>query len=161
MNNERWFRVRAADAALHFHVANMAANHFEGVTIPPTNRDYPSTTWNTYTYEPGKPHASHLIHWLYWADAQNWTPAEIDRSDGNFVVYAAVSSWRPPAAIQNLARSEVERVWAYLRGHYLSNRAYEDYECLFDCCGAVWNQLTPEQLRSICHTKWIPPIDLS
>ena len=31
----------AADAALHFHVANMAANHFEGVTIPPANRDYP------------------------------------------------------------------------------------------------------------------------
>ena len=34
----------AADAALHFHVANMAANHFEGVTIPPTQRDYPETT---------------------------------------------------------------------------------------------------------------------
>ena len=98
---------RAADAALHFHVANMAANHFEGVTIPPTNRDYPSTTWNTYTYEPGKPHASHLIHWLYWADAQNWTPAEIDRSDGNFVVYAALSSWRPPAAIESLARGQM------------------------------------------------------
>ena len=29
----------AADAAIHFHVANMAANHFEGVTIPPANRD--------------------------------------------------------------------------------------------------------------------------
>jgi hypothetical protein len=82
----------AADAALHFHVANMAANHFEGVTIPPTQRDYPETTWNTYTAEPGSCHAGHLIHWLYWADAQNWTPAEIDRGDGNYVVYAALSS---------------------------------------------------------------------
>jgi hypothetical protein len=96
----------AADAALHFHVTNLAANHFEGVTIPPANRDYPNTTWNTYTVEPGKRHAGHLIHWLYWADAQNWTPAEIDRSDGNFVVYAALSTWRPPAAIESLARGQ-------------------------------------------------------
>jgi len=96
----------AADAALHFHIANMAANHFEGVTIPPTQRDYPETTWNTYTFEPGSRHAGHLIHWLYWADAQNWTPAEIDRGDGNYVVYAALSSWRPPAAIGSLARGE-------------------------------------------------------
>jgi hypothetical protein len=96
----------AANAALHFHVANLAANHFEGVTIPPANRDYPNTTWNTYTLEPGSRHASHLIHWFYWADAQNWTPAEIDRGDGNFVVYAALSSWRPPAAIESLARGQ-------------------------------------------------------
>lgn len=96
----------AADTALHFHVANMAANHFEGVTIPPTQRDYPETTWNTCTYEPGSRHAGHLIHWLYWADAQNWTPAEIDKGDGNYVVYAAVFSWRPHAAIGSLARGE-------------------------------------------------------
>ncbi|MBD3258399.1 hypothetical protein GF377_08185 [candidate division GN15 bacterium] len=94
----------ASDAAVHFHVVNLAANQFEGVTIPPANRDYPNTTWNTYTYEPGKRHASHLIHWFYWADAQNWTPAEIDRSDGNFVVYAALSGWRPRAAIESLAQ---------------------------------------------------------
>jgi len=55
----------------------------------------------------------------------------------------------------------VERLWAYLRSHHLSNRAYEDYEDLFDSCGAAWNQLTPEQLCSICHTKWIPPANLS
>jgi hypothetical protein len=97
----------AANAALHFHVTNLAANHFEGVTIPPANRDYPTTTWNTYTYEPGKRHAGHLIHWFYWDDAQNWTPAEIDREDGNFVVYAALSSWRPSAAISSLARGEM------------------------------------------------------
>jgi len=52
-------------------------------------------------------------------------------------------------------------MWAYLRSHYLSNRTYEDYEELFDRCGAAWNQLSPEQLCSICHTKWIPPANLS
>jgi transposase len=51
----------------------------------------------------------------------------------------------------------VERLWAFLRSHYLSNRAYENYNHLFDSCGKAWNQLTTERISSICHTKWIPP----
>jgi len=50
----------------------------------------------------------------------------------------------------------VERLWAYLRSHYLSNRVYQDYDDLFHASGQAWNQLTPEQLRSICRTAWIP-----
>lgn len=55
----------------------------------------------------------------------------------------------------------VERLWAYLRSHYLSNRVYKDYGDLFDGCGTAWNQLTPERLCSICRTNWIPPTNLS
>jgi transposase len=50
----------------------------------------------------------------------------------------------------------VERLWTYLRSHYLSNRAYLNYDDLFQACGKAWNQLTPEQLRSICRTEWMP-----
>ena len=50
----------------------------------------------------------------------------------------------------------VERLWAYLRSHYLSNRAYKDYDDLLIASGTAWNQLTPEQLCSICRTEWIP-----
>jgi len=50
----------------------------------------------------------------------------------------------------------VERLWAYLRSHYLSNRVYKDYDDLLTACGAAWNHLTPEHLCSICHTEWIP-----
>ena len=50
----------------------------------------------------------------------------------------------------------VERLWAYLRSHYLSNRAHHDYDDLFQACSKAWNQLTPEQLCSICRTEWIP-----
>lgn len=49
----------------------------------------------------------------------------------------------------------VERVWAYLRSHYLSNRVYRDYDDLLRSTGAAWNQLTQDDLRSICHTDWI------
>jgi transposase len=50
----------------------------------------------------------------------------------------------------------VERLWAYLRSHYLSNRVYRDYDDLLTASGIAWNQLTPEHLRSICRTEWIP-----
>ncbi len=49
-----------------------------------------------------------------------------------------------------------EHLWAYLRSHYLSNRVYRDYDDLFQACGKAWNQLTPEQLCSICRTEWMP-----
>ncbi len=49
----------------------------------------------------------------------------------------------------------VERLWAYLRSHYLSNRVYRDYDDLLTASGIAWNQLTPEHLRSICRTEWI------
>lgn len=50
----------------------------------------------------------------------------------------------------------VERLWAYLRSHYLSNRVYKDYDHLLTASGKAWSQLTPEPLRSICRTEWIP-----
>lgn len=50
----------------------------------------------------------------------------------------------------------VERLWAYLRSHFLSNRVYKDYDDLLNASGHAWNQLTPGQLRSICRTEWIP-----
>jgi transposase len=49
----------------------------------------------------------------------------------------------------------VERLWAYLRSHYLSNRAYDDYDELFSACGDAWNRLTTELFCSICHTEWL------
>jgi hypothetical protein len=96
----------AADAALHFHVANAAANHFEGVGITPANRDYSSATLNAHSLAMPAGPSMHWIRWFYWPDAQNFTPLAKDGNDGNFVGYAAVSSWKPPAAINSLARGE-------------------------------------------------------
>ena len=47
-----------------------------------------------------------------------------------------------------------ERVWPYLRGNYLSNRVFKDYDELFEVTAAAWNNLDPERLKSICHTEW-------
>ena len=55
----------------------------------------------------------------------------------------------------------VERLWAYLCSHHLSNRVCQDYDDLPDASGSAWNKLTPEQLCSICRTEWIPRQDQS
>jgi transposase len=51
----------------------------------------------------------------------------------------------------------VERVWAYLKSHYLSNRVYADYDALFAAGREAWNALTATQLQSICRTSWLTP----
>lgn len=49
----------------------------------------------------------------------------------------------------------IERVWAYRRSHYLSNRIYENYDHLLQAGHQAWNRLTEADLRSICRTEWI------
>lgn len=48
-----------------------------------------------------------------------------------------------------------ERIWGYLRSHYLSNRVYRDYDELFEAIKAAWNSLEPERLKSLTHTEWV------
>jgi transposase len=49
----------------------------------------------------------------------------------------------------------VERLWAYLKSHYLSNRVFDDYNHLLDQAGHAWRQLDESRLRSLCHTEWV------
>ncbi len=50
-----------------------------------------------------------------------------------------------------------ERVWAYPRGRYLSNRVFTDCDELFAAAAAAdaWNQLDEARLKSVCRTAWI------
>ena len=49
----------------------------------------------------------------------------------------------------------VENLWHYLRSHYLSNRAYRDYDHLLDAGSAAWRALTPEVIRSVCRCPYL------
>ena len=48
-----------------------------------------------------------------------------------------------------------ERIWAYLKSHYLSNRVFHDYDDLLVSSRDAWNSLSEECLRSVCRTEWI------
>jgi transposase len=49
----------------------------------------------------------------------------------------------------------IERLWAYLKSHYLSNRVFTDYGDLFAACRDAWNQLDESRLRSLTQTTWL------
>lgn len=49
----------------------------------------------------------------------------------------------------------VERVWLYLREHFLSHRLLDSYEEIVAACCDAWNSLTAERLRSLTNYPWI------
>ena len=49
----------------------------------------------------------------------------------------------------------VERLWAYLRSHYLANRVFDDYQHLLDAGADAWQRLTPHVLRSVCACSYL------
>lgn len=52
-----------------------------------------------------------------------------------------------------------ERLWQWLKSHYLSNRVYAGYDDLVMHSNQALDMLTPELLRSICAASWVmPPI---
>ena len=49
----------------------------------------------------------------------------------------------------------VENLWHHLRSHYLSNRAYRDYDDLLDAGSQAWRQLTPAVIKSVCRCPYL------
>ena len=49
----------------------------------------------------------------------------------------------------------IERLWLYLRNHYLSNRVFADEDNLWNACRHAWNQIEPERFNTICNTQWV------
>jgi transposase len=51
--------------------------------------------------------------------------------------------------------NSIERLWAYIRSHYLSNKAYDDYQQLFAATSAAWNKISSNQFKTICNATWV------
>lgn len=49
----------------------------------------------------------------------------------------------------------MERVWAWMRQHDLSNRVFVDAAEIDRACAASWNKLTEQRLRTITHEPWL------
>ncbi len=93
-----------ADAAITFKVSHIAANHFEGIVIPPFNREN-SPQFNKHNGGTWTP-VLQWIYWLYWGEVQNRvpTPSNVRTNPENrWFIHAALSDWRPSAAINSLA----------------------------------------------------------
>ena len=53
----------------------------------------------------------------------------------------------------------IERLWAYLKSHYLSNRVYSDEAEIDAALREAWNALDPERIKSVTSTAWIADLD--
>jgi len=49
----------------------------------------------------------------------------------------------------------IEKLWGFARSHYMSNRAYRDYEHLFETACEVCRVIGPERIQSVCRAGWI------
>ena len=49
----------------------------------------------------------------------------------------------------------IERVWAWMRQHDLSNRVFKDEADIDAACRASWNKLTPKRLQTLTATQWL------
>lgn len=62
--------------------------------------------------------------------------------------------WLPPYSPE---LNPIERLWAYLKSHHLSNRVFADYDDLFAAVREAWLRLDEPRLRSLTHTPWVMP----
>ena len=53
----------------------------------------------------------------------------------------------------------VERVWHYLRSHWLSLRVFGGLAEIFDACVDAWNRFANDSalIASLCHVDWAMP----
>ena len=55
----------------------------------------------------------------------------------------------------------VERVWSYLKSHYLSNQVFTDYADLMNRATDGWNAISQTRLQSICKTAWVETVHVA
>lgn len=126
-----------------FGAVNPSTGASSALLAPTVNTDYMNHHLRFISEEVGPG-----VHVILVLDRAGWHVAKALKVPEN------ISLLYLPAYSPEL--NAIERLWAYLKSHYLSNRVYTDYGDLFNTCRDAWNQITSEQFRTVCHTKWIP-----
>jgi transposase len=80
-------------------------------------------------------------------DQAGWHKAKALRVPDNIVIL-----FLPPKSPEI---NPIERLWHFMRSHYLSNRAYDNYDSIRAATGHAYRKLTPEVLRSVCRCEYI------
>ena len=54
----------------------------------------------------------------------------------------------------------VERIWHYLRSHWLANSVYRNLADIMDACETAWNRFAADHalIRSLCAVAWAPAL---
>ena len=125
-----------------FAAVNPLTGASSAMLAPTVNTDYMNEHLRFISNEAG--HDTHVVLVL---DQAGWHVAKTLRVPDNITLLHL-----PPYSPE---LNPIERVWAYLKSHYLSNRVFIDYDDLFKASRHAWNCLKTTQCQSICHTRWI------
>ena len=125
-----------------FAAVNPVTGASSAMIAPTVNTQYMNEHLRFIAREAGP-----AVHVVLVLDNAGWHVAKALRVPANVTLL-----YLPPYSPE---LNGAERVWGYLRSHYLSNRVYRDYDELFDALAAAWNRLEPERLKSLTHTEWI------
>ncbi len=125
-----------------FAAVNPVTGASSAMIAPTVNTDYMNQHLRFIAREAGPD-----VHVVPVLDQAGWHVAKALKVPTNITLL------HPPPYSPEL--NPVERIWAYLKSHYLSNRVFADYDNLLAASRDAWNALTPAQLQSLCHTDWI------
>jgi transposase len=129
-----------------FGAVNPLTGASSALLAPTVNTDYMNHHLRFISEQAGSD-----VHVILVLDQAGWHVAKTLKVPEN------ISLLHLPAYSPEL--NSIERLWAYFKSHYLSNRAYTDYKELLNSCRDAWNKITTEQFCTICNTKWIPRED--
>ena len=125
-----------------FGAVNPANGKSSALLAPTVNTDYMNHHLRFISEEAGKD-----VHVVLVLDQAGWHIAKALKVPANITLLHL-----PPYSPE---LNPIERLWAYIKSHYLSNRIYKDYQEIFDVTKEAWNKINQNQFKSICHTKWI------
>ena len=97
-----------------------------------------------------KCHPSIRLHRVVILDRAGW-----HRSQG-LVIPANITLLELPPYSPEL--NPVERVWHYLRSHWLANSVLISLADIMDACERAWNRFAANHtlIRSLCAVAWVP-----
>ena len=125
-----------------FGAVNPVNGKSSAVITPTVNTDYMNHHLRFISEEAGKD-----VHIVLVLDQAGWHIAK------QLVVPENITMLYLPAYSPEL--NPIERLWAYIKSHYLSNRIYKNYEEIFNAGATAWNSITSEMFCSICNVTWL------
>ncbi len=125
-----------------FGAVNPANGKSSALLAPTVNTDYMNHHLRFISEE-----ASQDVHVILVLDQAGWHIAKALEVPTNITLLHL------PAYSPEL--NSIERLWAYIKSPYLSNRVYKNYQEIFDVTKDAWNKISQNQFKSICHTSWV------
>lgn len=126
----------------YYGAVNPESGDSLGLITPNCNR-----AWTQLHLEALSEHIGEEKHAIVYMDRASWHTTKKLDVPGNITLYFF------PAYSPEL--NGIENLWNLLKSRYLANRIFRTLEEVIESMIYAWLSLTPEQIRSTCHCKWL------